>query len=152
MRVLLSPLPWLSLLLSACASLSGPRAGLDPEGRLQPCPPAPRCVSSQEAGPALLPLHLRDASGATWEAVAALVGGLPRTELVTVQPHYLHAEVTSPWGLYIDDLELLRDAGGRRVQVRSSARIGYYDFGVNRDRVAMLRARLRERGLLAGPD
>ncbi len=139
------------VLLAGCASLSGPRGGLDADGQLKPCPSAPRCVSSQAEQPEkrVPPLTLRDAGEQTWDEVREAVGELPRTEIVASQARYLHAEVTSPMGVYIDDLELLREPGGRRVDVRSSARIGYYDFGVNRDRVEALRAWLRGRGLLA---
>lgn len=152
MRVALLPFLVLSAMLSACSSLSGPPAGLGPGGQLQPCPSAPRCVSSQAAAPGVAPLRLRDGSPSTWTAVAEAVEALPRSTLVSVQDHYLHAEIISPWGLYTDDLELLRAPDAQTVQLRSSARVGYYDFGVNRDRVAALRARLDELGLLAAPD
>ena len=56
--------------------------------------------------------------------------------------------MASPWHVYTDDLELLWLPEHKRVEVRSSSRIGYYDFGVNRERVEALRARLLEQGAL----
>lgn len=73
---------------------------------------------------------------------------MERTRIVDEGTNYLHAEVVSPWHVYTDDLELLLRPAERRIDVRSSARIGYYDFEVNRDRVELLRERLAERGLV----
>lgn len=137
------------LLLAACASLSSPPAGLV-NGRLPPCSPGPHCVSSQAADPghAVDPWQLRDPAQG-WARVIALVAAQPRTRIVAQDGHYLHAEVLSPSHLFTDDLELLRAADGR-VDVRSSSRVGYYDFGVNRKRVAALRAALAQAGVIAG--
>lgn len=132
--------------LGACAALGGDAGRID--GRLKPCPPAPHCVSSL----ALEPRHRVEAftladPATGWARVAEVVAAQPRTTLVTREATYLHAEVSSPWGVYTDDLELLLGAGGR-VEVRSTSRIGYYDFGVNRERVEALRAALQRAGLI----
>lgn len=133
--------------LGACASLSGDAGRVD--GRLKPCPPAPHCVSSlaTDARHRIDAFTLADpATG--WARVAEVVAAQPRTTLVTREAGYLHAEVVSPWGVYTDDLELLLGADGR-IDVRSTSRIGYYDFGVNRERVEALRAALRRAGVIA---
>ena len=150
-----STLPRLSLLLlvvalSGCARFSERSTGVV-DGALTPCPAWPRCVSSQAEDPdqQVAPLQLVDNRDATWQRVVSEVGKLPRTRLVDAGDNYLHAEVTSPWGVYTDDLELLRTPGSAVVQVRSSARLGYYDFEVNRERVEGLRQRLADAGLLA---
>jgi uncharacterized protein (DUF1499 family) len=134
--------------LSACASLSSPPAGLV-DGHLALCPPAPHCVSSQASDPehAVEPWRLRDPAHG-WARVIAVVGAQPRTRIVAQDEHYLHAEVLSPSHLYTDDLELLRAPDGR-IDVRSSSRIGYYDFGVNRKRVAALHKALEQAGVIA---
>lgn len=139
----------LAIALGGCARFSERSTGLV-DGALTPCPAWPRCVSSQARDPdkQVAPLRLVDSRNATWEQVKTLVDNMPRTRVVSAHDNYLHAEVTSPWGVYTDDLELLRTPASTTVQVRSSARLGYYDFQVNRERVEMLRQRLADAGLL----
>jgi uncharacterized protein (DUF1499 family) len=147
---------WLALapllMLTGCAALSEHSTGVI-DGALTPCPPAPRCVSSQsdqadQADHAVAPLALTRPPDRAWAAITETVRQMPRTTIKTISDRYLHAEVVSPWRVYTDDLELLlrREAG--RVEVRSSARLGYYDFEVNRERVEALRARLAEQGIV----
>ena len=49
---------------------------------------------------------------------------------------------------FIDDFELayIADAGDNSVQVRSSSRLGYLDFGVNAKRINFITKILREKG------
>jgi uncharacterized protein (DUF1499 family) len=134
------------LLLAACsgpASLSGPDAR-----RLAPCPSAPHCVGSGETGErhAIAGFALREPVRESWQQLVQAVRTTERTTILFADARYLHAEVASRSGLFIDDLELLRE--GSRVHVRSSSRVGYYDFGANRERVEALRARLAELGVL----
>ena len=116
---------------------------------LTACPSAPRCVSSQASDERhrVEPFVLVDPGEQGWAKVVDEVRKSERTTIRHSDARYLHAEVLSPWRVYTDDLELLRGADGR-VDVRSSARIGYYDFRVNRRRVEALRARLLEAGAI----
>jgi uncharacterized protein (DUF1499 family) len=43
----------------------------------------------------------------------------------------------------VDDLEFHLDASARVIHVRSAARLGYSDFGVNRKRIEAIRAQFR---------
>lgn len=136
------------LLLAGCAgpkSLSGPDAA-----RLAPCPSAPHCVGSEEtdARHAVAGFTLAEPVAETWPRVVQAVRDLERTNVVLADARYVHAEIVSPWRFYTDDLELLLDRASGRMQVRSSSRVGYYDFGVNRDRVEALRRALAAKGLL----
>jgi len=70
------------------------------------------------------------------------VAKLPRTIVVTEQPGYLHVECRSKLFGFVDDLEFQLRAEQGLIAVRSAARTGYYDFGVNRQRVEALRAAL----------
>lgn len=137
----------LSAASAACGGLTERSSGLV-EGRLTPCPSAPRCVSSLATDPrhAVAPIVLARGGPEAWAGVVAAVAASPRTTVVEKTQTYLRAEVISPWHFYTDDLEL-HWATPPQVEVRSSGRIGYYDFGVNRDRVEALRARLAELGI-----
>lgn len=121
------------------------------DGRLRDCPPAPHCVSSlaADARHRVEPFRLLDAQQG-WARVVEAVRASERTTVVSADERYAHAEVVSPWRVYTDDLELLRGEGDR-VDVRSTSRIGYYDFGVNRGRVEALRRRLAESGAIRTP-
>jgi uncharacterized protein (DUF1499 family) len=137
------------LALTGCASLTG-EAGLV-DGRLRDCPPAPHCVSSLATGARhrIEPVWLLDPQQG-WARLVETVRASDRTTVVSADDRYVHAEVASPWRVYTDDLELLRSDGGR-VDVRSTSRLGYYDFNVNRERVEALRRRLAEAGAIRSP-
>jgi uncharacterized protein (DUF1499 family) len=62
----------------------------------------------------------------------------PAAKIITQSEHYLHAEYTSKWMGYIDDLELYVNTDDGRLHIRSASRIGKKDFGVNRKRVEYL--------------
>ena len=54
----------------------------------------------------------------------------------------MHATYTSAIMGYTDDVELWFCNEPGKVEVRSSSRVGYYDFNVNRERVERLRQAL----------
>lgn len=57
---------------------------------------------------------------------------------------YLHAVFRSRFYRFIDDLELRLDREHRVIHLRSAARAGYSDFGVNRKRAEQVRALFRD--------
>lgn len=119
------------------------------DGRLAPCPDAPHCVSSDADGDHAVPaLALASPPETAWSAAVEAVEAMKRTRIVTRDGEYLHAECRSALFGFVDDLELhLRPADGV-IALRSSSRVGYYDFGVNRRRVESLRKTLREEGVV----
>ncbi len=60
----------------------------------------------------------------------------------------LKAECRSALFGFVDDLELQFRAPENILALRSAARLGHYDFGVNRVRVEELRRFLKARGIL----
>lgn len=71
-----------------------------------------------------------------------VLNGMDRVRIVRADADYLHAEFRSAVLGFVDDVEFLFDAPGV-IQVRSASRTGYYDFGVNRERVETIRARFQ---------
>lgn len=130
----------LSLQLAGCGL--GTASLRAPGGELAPCA-RDHCVSSQEPGTKYYvePLRYGGSREQAREALQRIVGDMPGAEVQIAAPDYLHATFTSRWMRYVDDLELLFPATGGIVQVRSSSRLGYSDFGVNRARVEALRSR-----------
>jgi len=131
-------------LLSGCA-LGRPQLRAD-GGPMADCLDGPHCVSSQATDPDrhIEPLTYTGPAAVAEQALLAELEALPRTRVVTHEAGYVHAEVTSAIMRYVDDVEFLF-VTDQRIDVRSSSRIGYYDFGVNRERVDALRAGFEKR-------
>ena len=106
-----------------------------------------------------LPVYVCSRSGArTWHRIAPLPGGddpaaafrrlalvlatMKRTTVVKATGDYLHAVCRTPLG-FKDDVECHLCARDGLVHIRSASRIApFWDFGVNRRRVAEIRRRL----------
>ena len=113
------------------------------DGRLAPCRSTPNCVSSQ-ADPAdrehyIAPLTFRG----RMDELRRAVESMPRSTVIAADRNYLYAEYRTALMRYVDDVELYFD--GQVLQVRSCARLGRRDFGVNRERVERLRALIEAR-------
>src|SRR6476646_3829028 len=111
------------------------------DGRLAPCKRSPNCVSSQ-ADPSDLEQYIAPVR-ASIAAARDAFESLPRTRIIQAKEHYLYAEFRTRLLRYVDDVELYFD--GQVLQVRSCARLGRRDFGVNRERVERLRALIEAR-------
>ncbi len=125
--------------VSACSAAPQLRAA---NGQLAPCA-AKRCVSSVTDQPAyaIAPIRYSGTREAAQAAMLRILGAMPGAALQSHSEDYVHATFTTPRMRYIDDLELVLPAAERVIHVRSSSRIGYYDFDTNRERVEDLRAR-----------
>lgn len=118
------------------------------DARLAPCPGTPNCVSSDSPDTShhVPPLILNQSPDTVWTDLVDVVSGLPRTRIVSQSENYLHAECSSAVFGFVDDLEFdLREADGL-IAVRSAARLGQSDLGVNRRRVEKIRQILKDRG------
>ena len=126
------------------------RAGAPPglfDGQLRPCPGPPNCVCSEYPGDAehfVAPLDIAgmpadDAMRLLKNAIADLGG-----EIELDYGDYVAAVFTSDLFGFADDLELRVEARTNRVHLRSAARAGYSDLGVNRERIEQIRRRFRE--------
>ena len=124
----------LALLLSGCGASKTTELGLV-NGSLRSCPEAPNCVSSMatDAEHRVEPFQLQVPAEEAWAAAKEAILKLQRTEIVSSTDDYLHAECRSAVFGFVDDLELQLLAE-QQIAIRSAARTGYYDFGVNRDR------------------
>ena len=115
---------------------------------LPPCPASPNCVSTEasDARHAVAPfVLLRDDA---WPEIRAAVLALSRTKVVEQSENSLRAECRSALVGFIDDLTVELRIAQHTLALRSAARTGYYDFGVNRRRIEQLRDALRARGIV----
>ena len=74
--------------------------------------------------------------------LSELVRESPRTVVVDQTENYLHAEASSAFFGFVDDLELFADRDNSQIQARSESRLGDSDLGVNAARLAALRSGL----------
>ena len=110
------------------------------DGGLAPCPDTPNCVSSfaEDEDHRVEPLALDAEPAAALAKLRRILEATPRTVVADAGDGYLHAEATSLIFRYVDDLEILIDAGAGKIHLRSASRTGYSDLGVNRRRVRAL--------------
>ena len=125
-----------AFVLSGCGASQKAEIGLV-NGSLRSCPDSPNCVSSMavDAEQHVKPFALQMAPDEAWPAAKHAILKLPRTQIVSSTDDYLHAECRSAVFGFVDDLELQLLAEQQQIEIRSAARSGYYDFGVNRKRV-----------------
>jgi len=136
------------LLLAGCAPVSHVLEGADGTLSFSPCDRAPRCaVSLEDPGPGGDSVTALDGGPSAEQAhdnLLAVLGSMGGYRILSDDGRYVHAEFTTPLVRYKDDVEfLIRDGG--TIDVRSAARIGWYDWETNRKRVEALRAALAAR-------
>lgn len=118
--------------------------------RLTPCPDSPNCVSSDATDEKhhVEPYRLKAAPQDTWHGLRIVVMEQKRVKLITFEESYLHVEFRSAVFRFVDDTEFQLRASEGIIAVRSASRLGYSDFGVNRERVERIREALRARDLI----
>ncbi len=97
---------------------------------LNPCPDKPNCVSTLDDTKAIL---------------VGLLESIPGCEVVVAKEGYVKAVFTSRIFRFKDDVEFLFDDREKILNFKSSSRIGYYDFGVNRNRMENITKQLKMR-------
>ncbi len=74
--------------------------------------------------------------------IKEIIVNTPRSVIVELDGDYLHAEFTSKWMKYVDDLEVSFIPESNKLLVRSESRVGESDLGVNQKRVDLLKSKL----------
>ena len=74
--------------------------------------------------------------------IQEIIENTPRSVIVELDGDYLHAEFTSKWMKYVDDLEVSFIPESSKLLVRSESRVGESDLGVNQKRVDLLKSKL----------
>jgi uncharacterized protein (DUF1499 family) len=67
----------------------------------------------------------------------------PRTRIVREEADSLKAECRSAFFHFVDDVDFVFDDAAKRIHFRSASRLGYRDFGVNRQRMKEITAAFR---------
>ena len=119
----------------------------DPRPSLNPCPDKPNCVSTlDEPNSRKMPaIKYSRSMEDTKTILVDLLESIPGCEVVVAKEGYVKAVFTSRIFRFKDDVEFLFDDREKILNFKSSSRIGYYDFGVNRNRMENLTKQLKMR-------
>lgn len=130
----------LLIVLTSCASY------LELNGDNMNCPDSPNCVSSLASDSAhfIAPLTFNDQPEAAMQRLKIALLTEKRVTLVKEQANYLHGEVRSLIFRFVDDVEFTLVPESGAFQIRSSSRVGYSDFGVNRRRIERIRKKFQK--------
>jgi uncharacterized protein (DUF1499 family) len=139
---ILSAIVVLSMLSIGCAGVRPVNLGIK-DGKLEPCPSTPNCVSSQSSDREhfVEPLSFTGTAAEAHAGIKKIILSMKRSRIITDTDSYIHAEFTSAVFRFVDDVEFQFDEGTKVIHVRSAARLGHSDLGVNRKRVEDIRTR-----------
>jgi len=117
-------------------------------GKLAPCPNKPNCVCSEsytgkQAKHAISAIKTSEKElPVAWKQIRDSIktnGGIIIAETDT----YLHAEFTSTFFRFVDDVEIRLNRAPRQIHLRSASRMGHSDFGANRKRIETIKSDFR---------
>jgi len=113
---------------------------------LAACPDTPNCVNTRSTDEvhSIDSFQYKGDAAGMMERLAAVIGSMDRTEIITQTESYLYVEFTSKMWKYVDDVEFLFDSETNTIHFRSASRLGKSDFGVNRERMETIRGLLSD--------
>lgn len=89
------------------------------------------------------PLRISGSRQEAWAGLEKAVRAISGATIVTRNEGYMHVEFASALMGFVDDAEFALDTPGALIHLRSGARLGIDDLGVNRKRIEGIRAALR---------
>lgn len=113
------------------------------EGRLRPCPNSPNCVTSDSSPKGndkdtIAPIRFRNSPEDVWQKLHMIIARLGG-DICKTTSTFLWATYTSKTFGFVDDIEFRMEPENKVIHIRSGARVGYFDFNVNRSRVEKIR-------------
>jgi uncharacterized protein (DUF1499 family) len=130
-----------------CTSLPAPlTAETSALAIMAPCPTTPNCVVSKGANAEhqIEPLTYQGDRNTAYADLLKVLTVVPRTVVTEKTATYIRAESTSRIFHFVDDLEFYFSPNDKLIQIRSAARVGESDLGVNRRRLEQIRLALRD--------
>ena len=123
----------LYLVFLICTIFLAPSSSFATQVELKPCIQKAHCVREE--------WDVRNIEN-PFEEIKTIIENTPRTEIVELNGDYLHAEATSKWMKYVDDIEISYFPGSNKLLIRSESRVGESDLGVNQKRVDLLKFKM----------
>lgn len=115
--------------------------------QLSACPESPNCVSSIDDDEHYIePFEYTAEPDAVRDKLVAIIKNQPRTKIIEQTDTYILVEFTSRLMGFVDDAEFYFLPDGQHIELRSAARLGESDLGVNRRRLEQFRLALQSLG------
>lgn len=127
-----------------CAS-SPPERFTHTASEFTACSSAPHCVSSQadkQGGHYVEPFAFAATADGARQALLKAIYSHDNATVERADERFIHASFRSMLG-FVDDMTFIVQPSDHIIDVKSSSRIGYYDFGVNKRRVETLREQFK---------
>ena len=121
------------LIVLICSSFLFPSSSFASHIELKPCIEVSHCVREE---------WKVNNIEQPFEKIKSFIENTPRVEIVEINGDYLHAEATSKWMRYVDDLEVSFSPESNILLIRSESRVGESDLGVNQKRVNLLKSKI----------
>lgn len=115
-------------------------------GTLSPCNNAWNCAITQEVNgkkPNSEPIYYSVDHKSAFAQIKKIIMAMPRVTLIQKTDEYLHFTCASTFFGFIDDLECYLPKNENIIYMRSAARSGIYDFGVNKNRIRTITKRFK---------
>lgn len=134
------------ILVMLGAGCGGTRPDGVGKGSLIPCPSTPNCISTHasDSQHAMAALDFDGSASDALDRICAIIQALPRTKIITRTDAYMHAEFTSKFWRFVDDVEFAVDTANKQINFRSASRLGKSDLGVNRARMTEIVRQFKE--------
>ncbi|MCT4593276.1 MAG: DUF1499 domain-containing protein [Anaeromicrobium sp.] len=115
------------------------------EGRLGKLPYAQKGVSTQTNNfqKQIEPMKFKGTLEKSKERIKKIINRYPNSKIIKEDKNYIHAVFESSKMKFKDDVEFYFNEEKRMIECRSVARVGYYDFKVNRKRYEEIRKEYR---------
>ncbi len=116
--------------------------------QLSDCPTSPNCVSSSASDDehSIAPIEYTADQSAVRDKLVAIINNQPRTKIVEQTDDYIRVEFASRLMGFVDDAEFYFSPDAKTIAIRSAARLGESDLGVNRRRLEQFRLALQSLG------
>jgi uncharacterized protein (DUF1499 family) len=113
---------------------------------ITPCPKTPNCVSSVDTDVRhfIHPLRFADNTEEAQLRLLNILSQLKRVRVVKNEENLIQAEFISSVFRFVDDVKFHFDDHKKIAHVKSSSRVGFSDFGVNRRRVESIRKKFNQ--------
>jgi uncharacterized protein (DUF1499 family) len=131
----------LCFIVTGCSSMNNSNAGMQ-NGEFLSSPNTPNWVSSmvEDKVHAIAPIeYIGIDRQEAIKKILAILDKEERCRVITIKADYIHAEFRTKIFRFVDDVEFYFPPDREIIHIKSAARLGKGDLGVNRKRMELLR-------------
>lgn len=131
-----------------CSSFKPKELGIK-DGKLYPCPPAPKCVSSYYKSGIhhVSPIAYSGSKEEAYQKIISIINNIEKSSIVKTEANYILASFEVTKIKWIDYTEFLFDEEKNIIHYSSSAsaKIGFWDWGENKRRALKIKKLFEEK-------